>query len=156
MSRTKRKPRRRSPRYWFKRPAGAKIPKQKADLPIKKTRGLFASSIKHKRKLKVQVRDWLTGFFVLSLWGGLLFLVLKISPDSWWVIAGFLTLFFFAVWLSFLRFAKSGKIGFFLAFFLTFILVLLIFRQFHWLNLLLLTAFCFALFRMGKGTDSKN
>ncbi|MBU2592253.1 MAG: hypothetical protein ABH867_03575 [Patescibacteria group bacterium] len=114
------------------------------------------AKIKIKRKVKIQVRDWLTGFFVLFLWACLLFLILTVSPGSWWVIAGFLTLFFLAVWLSFLRFAKSGKIGILLAFFLTSVLILLIFRQFHWLNLLLLSAFCFALFRMGKETDGKN
>jgi len=104
------------------------------------------NTFKIKRNLKIKLK-WL--FFLLIdllLWASLILLITFVFPNKWWVVAGFLTDLFFALALLFYLCLKKMQTGLLLAFFVVSLVVLQLFRQVNWLNLIFLSALFIALF----------
>ncbi|MFH1561175.1 MAG: hypothetical protein ABID04_01175 [Patescibacteria group bacterium] len=96
-----------------------------------------------RRKLK-RVLGILFSLMVLVFgWTGLGLIIYHLPPSNYWLVSGVLALMGGLVFLTSFVFSSRAKLSFWLAFFLTALLGLQLFRQLHWLNLVLLTAFCF-------------
>ena len=102
--------------------------------------------MRKKRKARKRLALYLRRLGAFLSWLAWLGIVIFLPPSNKLIIVVFLGLFFWAVWLtgfSFLGQARWASLG---AFFLTGLVVLQLFRQLHWLNLILLLAFSLALF----------
>jgi len=98
-----------------------------------------------KRKTKKKIIGFLSRLLALALWISLLLLILLVSPSSWWIIAGFFALLFLVFGISLYLIIKNLKLAVIISLYLVFLSLLQLFRQLHWLNLVLLSAFCLAL-----------
>jgi len=98
-----------------------------------------------KRKAKRKLIFYLIRLLAVLSWLATILFIIFFPPRHWSIIAGFLAIFFLAVWLSGLVLTNNPRLAGLIGVFLTGLLILQLFRQLHWLNLVLLIAFCLAI-----------
>jgi len=100
---------------------------------------------KVRRKLKKRVFSWLGGIFIVFLWMALIAFILVVSPRQWWIVTLFLAIFSLSIYLTIIKIYQNKHLALLIDFFIISLALLQLFRQLHWLNLLLLVAFCLAI-----------
>jgi len=98
-----------------------------------------------KRGAKKKLIDFflkLTNFFT---WVGVGLMIFRVSPEHWYLVVSLLLLVFASLFFSFVFLFKNYLIASLGSAYLVILLVLSLFRQAHWLNIILLTAFVIAI-----------
>ncbi len=109
--------------------------------------------MRRKRKGKKRLVHLLVYLVTVLFWLGLAGVVVFLPPRNGLIVAGFLALFFLAIWLTGWSLWEQARWASLVAFWGTGLLILQLFRQLHWLNLILLSACSLALFFGWKDRD---
>jgi len=96
-------------------------------------------------KLRKRVCSWLGAIFIIFLWAALITFIFFVPPRQWWIIALFLMIFSLSIYLTIVKIYQNKHLALLIDFFIVSLTLLQLFRQVHWLNLLLLAAFCLAI-----------